>query len=207
MGRTANIVGRIRRQLKAKDVPYNRILQDELYEEMQIAQNDIILKTSPEYKHEIAMLLDESIYPLVVSDLPVIKSIQSFEIPEDWDIDEIEIIDNQNWDEIVHATVSGSYPLYATIFANELRLLPAPGSEIAGDDLGVMTFLHSSPTEIGESVEPSVNPIWDLAIEYFVLDRVLPDSGYYQRYVEQIETKKHILHVKHHQSRHQEPAW
>jgi len=201
MGRTANILGRVVRNLRKHD-PVNYVPANvtEIYDEMAKAQDQIIALCQFDKEIEILLITGQEDYSLTVSTRNIIGSIKTIITPDDWNYP-IEIVDNAEWDNIVNGSYSITQPLYATIFTHKLLLHPVPTSGHNGDILKVWAYLNASLTIIGASVEPEIPDYWDDAIEYYTTSKFLigPDrERFYGMFVNQVRELGHLVQKKHH---------
>ena len=209
MGRSENILGRVRRNLSNAKMLHTKIEDTFIYDEMQNAQNDIIVRFGKETSFNITLVDGTSDYSLVISSEKIIKGIKEIIFPTTWtDVSDytierkigIEFVENNIWNEIIKTGATNTYPLWATVFDNTLKLNPTPGSEIADDVLEVWCFLSAAETTIGDAVAPEIDSYWDKAIEYYATAQFVPEKlsdKYEARYEKEVRQRSGYQHIKH----------
>lgn len=103
--------------------------------------------------------------------------------------DNIELVSNDGWNEIVNKTYTAEQPLFATIFNRQIIFHPAPAS--AGDIIKLWVYQTDSLADIEEDVEPEVQTYFDRAIEFYAT--AMLDEKNYAKYMElyEKEMEKH----------------
>jgi hypothetical protein len=185
--RSQNIYGRIKRVLRIKGVPEDALLLNDIYDEMNEGQKQAMLRAPIEAVKTIAMVVGTTDYALTVTPATreIYGSISRFIRPSTWDYT-IQYVYPNEWDDIVNGGGYDDYsnPVRATIFANTLKLYPAP---LAVANLTVHALLKMPSTDLSKTVEPETPEDYDNAIEEWALWKLLGDVTHLQAFEKQIE--------------------
>ena len=199
--RTEKILSRVFRNLERNGYKIDDILDEEIYDEMQVAQDRIITEIFPDKIITITLETDVDEYPLTtdsssednpdkiitIEDNPKknIASVKIIELPSGWKgvIDDygnkvipadFQVVTNEEFINAVNATPSLSgRPRIATIIDNQLKLYPKPTSDDNGKVLKLYTYLSSSAGSIDKDNEPEVPGYCDDALEKYATAQFL----------------------------------
>lgn len=146
----------------------------------ELAQESLAIERDFEFETEAG----EAIYDLGLK----IYKIDTLIPPASW-VKPIEIVtSNEDWKRYSRDPVvtSWPYPIYAFVFDEKLRFLPAP--KTTGDLVQIMLYLYPAKT-LALATDPETHPRFDLALEYGTLARFRP-SEYKDRYDEEVGKQK-----------------
>ena len=114
-----------------------------------------------------------------------------------------EIVDNTQWDNVKDAT--GNYPLYGTIFARKLKLVPAPDSDSLKIDFwGYQTNLID-PVDASGEIDIEIPDTLMLALKLGVVSEY--DKKKYPEFLSELETQRTNLRVKETRNKEAYPNW
>lgn len=184
MARSENMYGRVRRRLKDSGVSL-----PEIYESLQLAQQDIILRFNGLTKDiDVTTVEDQVTYALQAN----IRAIKSIVKPtgDAWYRTTIYVLP-KNWEEISRIELTGE-PLYWMFNDNmtELKLHPAPTA--SGETITLQCYMKNSTTEIGVGVEPEIEDYWDTALVYYAISEHSDDPKWMALYEARVQEIKHV---------------
>jgi len=185
MGRSEKMYARVRRNLKGME----QVTATEIYESLQLAQQDIILRFNGLTKDiEVTTVEDQVAYTLQDN----IRSIKSIVKPtgDAW-YRTTKYVMPKNWEEISRIEISGE-PLYWMFNDNmtELKLHPAPTTD--DEIITLQCYMKNSTTEIGDGVEPEIEDYWDTCMVYYATSEYLDPQYWLGRYENRVQEIKHV---------------
>lgn len=189
--RSKLIYGRIYQRLLDRGFKFEHFASEQIYDEMQVAQDEIISEVGLEKKIEVTLEDGTEAYALAQSGKEVVNNIKAIITPDDWEY-ELEFKTKEEWNEIIKDEYDSTQPTKAVIIENELNLYPVPDSDYDGDKLYLICNLKSSISSISESTEPELPSIFDKEIEWLTLYYLTGDESYYNRYLESVNKKLNL---------------
>lgn len=187
--RSQKIYGRIHRVLtKSKGLEENRFLREEILDEMNEGQKQIFLRAKVEVEKTIYLSTGETDYTLIDSDREIYGSISRFICPSTW-LYPLDFIYPNDWNDIVNGGQYDTFtnPVKATIFANKLKLYPAPQAD---EDLIAHALMKMPTTDLSTDVDPETPEDYDAAVGDWALWKLLGDSTYFTSFMEQVNIVK-----------------
>lgn len=185
MGRSEKMYARVRRNLRTMD----KVVATEIYESLQLAQQDIILRFNGLTKDiDVTTVEDQATYTLQDN----IRAIKSIVKPtgDAW-YRTTKYVLPKNWDEISRIELTGE-PLYWAFNDNmtELKLHPAPTE--SGETITLQCYMKNSTTEIEAGIEPEIEDYWDTCMVYYATSEYLDDPKWLGMYESRVQEIKHV---------------
>jgi len=164
-----------------------------------------MLRVPIEAVKTIAMIASTTDYTLISSNREIYGSILRFIRPSTWDY-EIKFVYPNLWDEIVNSGEFDDYtnPVRATIFANTLKLYPAPTAVV---NLIIHAQMKMPSTDASNSADPETPEDFDSALGDWILWKLLGDASYFNSFLEQIKTVGNIHGYKGYQIQKGKVIW
>ena len=193
MSRATDILSRVFRNLEAEGKRINDILDEEIYDEMSLAQDKIISEIYPDRIIEVPMVTDLDSYDLTTDAVDEankrknIASIKVAQIPSGWTNDMIQdfgnlsmlpgsftVIDNLAFSKYKEASINlTGQPRIGTVIGGKLLVYPTPTADFDGDILKLYCYLSSSAGKISDVLEPDLMNIYDEALEMRTTSRMV----------------------------------
>jgi hypothetical protein len=155
-----------------------------------------MLRVPVEAEKTIDVSLGVTDYSLVsyFTNRKIYGSIVKFIRPSTWNY-EIKFVYPNDWDLILNGGEFDDYtnPVRATIFANTLKLYPAP---TANATLTLYVRLKMPSTDATDSIDPETPEDFDSALENWILWKLLGDVNYFNSFLEQITVIGNTLGYK-----------
>lgn len=186
--RSQNIKGRVLRNLRNYNLTTSVVLDEEIYDELTIAQDRIISDIFPDKIISITFIENEDTYPLTTDiEEPIerqnIASVKIIKSPTNSnnDYDNLgffkpyfEVLSNTDFVNIVNSTnnLTGT-PRIATIIENKLKVYPIPDLEASGETIDLYCYLSSSQGIINNDNNPELPEMFDKALELFATAQFL----------------------------------
>ncbi|MHB8842357.1 MAG: hypothetical protein ACYC56_11340 [Candidatus Aquicultor sp.] len=189
--RSQSIYGRIHRVLtKNYEYGVNKILKEEIYDEMRQAQLQIFPLVLPEKTYEISLAEDVSEYPLLKSPVKrdIIDKIKTVITPEDWTY-RFSMVSNNRWNEILKSSTSITQPTFGTIINHVLNVYATPDSSTDGDSIKLITNNKAPETTISDKIDPELPELFDKDIEWLALFAITGDVKWYNLFDAKIKEK------------------
>jgi hypothetical protein len=183
--RSQLIKGRIQRKLQIEGAKPDDFAPDDLYDLMQIAQDQIFSRIGIEYELSVTTISTINEYALLVGTKKMIGPVITVVTPDTWEY-ELELIEYKNWNETIKTDYGITQPIKATIFENNLILYPTP--DTSGEIIKFWVYLEGSQTEISSSVAPELKSSWDSAIEDYVMWRITGKESYLKSFEFALDT-------------------
>lgn len=181
MSRSKVLLGRVLRNLKRYGLKENETLDDEIYGELNIAQNHIISHIQPSSLIKITLETNKEYYPLVsntVGNPPITKSniisIKIVSLPPELE-GTFDVVSNVEFvDAIVEKRVLPTgKPSVGTIIDGQLRVRPIPTVEYNGKSIELYVYKKMATTTISETTLPEVGEEFDKALELYATAQFL----------------------------------
>ncbi|MEM3091548.1 MAG: hypothetical protein QXD05_00220 [Candidatus Pacearchaeota archaeon] len=173
MNRSTKIKSNILSNLKRHGLYESDVTDEEIYSQMQRAQDLIINETGIIKEIEITLHQNQVEY-ILSSDqskrnVAVIKSIK---IPDNW-VYGFEILTNKEFlYRQRHYTYGISQPVIGTVYDNKLIVYPKPGANYEGNIIKLIVNLSSSTSTINETTDPELPEYFDKAIELYATSQL-----------------------------------
>lgn len=185
MGRSEKMYARVRRNLGNME----RVVATEIYESLQLAQQDIILRFSGLTKDIDVTTVEDQVTYVLQANIRAIKSIIK-PTGDAW-YRTTKYVMPKNWEEISRITLSGE-PLFWMFNDNmtELKLHPPPTTD--GETITLQCYMKNSDTEIAAGVEPEIEDYWDTCMVYYATSEYLNDPKWLAMYESRVQEIKHV---------------
>ena len=185
--RSQYIFGRIRRQLDFLGVPDDKFLDEDIYDSLSQAQDQIISEVALEYQFDITLKEDIKVYPLYDNTRPAIDKIKSIMTPSDWRF-KLEHIDNSKWNMKSRFQFKGQ-PLFCSMIGNNLNVAPTPSADFDSSKISPIAILKSSIHLIDKDTDPDLPLNYDKELENLCLYYLTSKPNFYNDY-ETVLSKK-----------------
>lgn len=221
MPRSTDILSRVIKNLQKEGVNIDLILDQEIFEEMTLAQDRIISDAFPDKVITIALADGIKNYPLTTdtSD-PIIRaniaSVKIAKLPNGWTTTE-GVRDYGNWtgfpngfniipNDLFVSAVNANQemtgrPKIGTVIGGQLEVYPIPDAEVDGEEIELYVYLSSSSGVINATSEPELPNYYDKAFEIYATAQFLPLDKRAMMLVEfdkEVRRVRSILNRKHH---------
>lgn len=209
--RSTNIKSRIFRSLNKNGVKNSDVVDTEIYDEIEKAQDHIISEVCTDKTVKIAMIDGVKEYDLTtepyISGSTIqrrrnIASVKVVQKPSDWT--DFEIVSNNEFVNFNNnLSASSSQPVIGTIIDSKLIVSPTPDSTVEGDEIELYVYLSSSMGQIDKDTEPEIPEYFDKALEYFATAQFLIGEAmfaYMKLFNEELMRTRPIYQRKRHNS-------
>lgn len=173
--RSTNIKGRVLRNLKRHGYTVSDVTDDEIYDELSQAQNNIISEVQFRKVISITLQTDEDTYPLTTGDgKSNIASVKLLKLPTGWRY-KFSIVDNDEFIKTVNENPATSLkqPVIGTVIENSIKLFPVPSAIYNNVSLEFWCTLKSSREDINGIIQPEIPAVWDKALELYATSQFL----------------------------------
>lgn len=174
--RTNKILSKIVRNLKQLGIPYNDIMDEEIYQEMTVAQDKIIAEIYG--TKNISIILREGVtnYPLSTSTGSVkesnVNSIKSIKYPEGY---VILLKSNKDFYDIINSNTSFSANTFiCTVVNNQLHFYPEPTRSEESKKIELIVYENASSGVISSTTNPEIPELFDKLIELYATSQFAP---------------------------------
>lgn len=169
--RSQLIYGRVKRVLDTAGIKqYKEAVKQVIYDEMNVAQDQIIAEVGLEKRISIDLIENEPKYPLAISNKKIIRAIKETIVPAGWE--SMEWVPKNKWNDILSLGLTGQ-PIKAIIIENDLVLEPPPNGAYAGAVIELLVDLQGAVKKLSATVDPELPTIYDRVIEYDVIFNLL----------------------------------
>lgn len=195
MARTAKILSRVYRNLRRHGIDTNNLIDQEIFDELELGQDHIISEAFPDKIITIALIAGEDTYDLTTDPVTPssgsgeatierinIASIKIAKLPAGWssgssddDFSSIiyipkgfKIVTNTDFVKLLNSNpdLTGR-PRIGTVIDNKFKIYPVPTEEEEGKEIDLYTYLSSSAGIIDDENEPEVKNTFDKALENY----------------------------------------
>ncbi len=225
MSRSMDILSRVYRNLRKYGISHNDLQDEEVFDEMTLAQDRIISEIFPDRIITITLVEGQDTYSLTTDDIGSltpgeserinIASVKIIKLPIGWgnsglsdfninglSLSGFNIIPNNRFIEIVNANQERTgRPQIGHIVNNKLQVYPVPTSEENGQEIQLYVYISSSAGIIDAENEPELRNDFDKAIEYFATAQFLAGKErveYMNEFMIEVKRLAPIQNRKHH---------
>lgn len=228
MNRSTNIKSRVYRNLLKLGFKNSDVVDEEIYDQIQQAQDNIIADAFPDMKVTIAiedgvtdyLLSSDTTDPKVRRNVASVKVI---EIPSSWTstIDDygntnllggdiFPIVSNKDFaDYKNNSNLGDGQPRVGTIVDGTLIMYPTPDDTVDGDELTLYCYKSSSAGSIDKDTVPEISEFFDKAMELYATSQFLVSKERAQwllEFEEEMKKKRPIQNRKHHNFQRPKPV-
>lgn len=206
MARTADILGRVLRNLRRFGITTSDVTDEEVYDELSQSQNRIISEVQPGKILTVTLVTDQDSYTLSTDSGSItrynIAELKLLKFPSDW-LYRFELIPNKEYVERINVNrdTTISQPVIGSVIDEKLKIFPSPTSSFNGDELEFWVSLKSSTQDIDENMEPELPNVWDKALEWDVTAQFLKPKDardYIIMFQEEVKRLRPTMHRNNH---------
>lgn len=218
-GDSKKIASKVFRNLESNGIKIDDILDEEVYDELTAAQDNIISTVFPDTIISITIKDGIDTYELSTDTINPerrnIASVKVVEVPQSWrtpildDFGNIpvfpsgfNVIPNKEFIDFVNLTRSlTGQPSIATIIGGQLKVYPVPTIDYDGDVLKLYTYLSSSSGIIDDVNEPELPEMFNKALEKYAVSQFLAGDQrqlFFTEFTIEIQRLRSIINRKHH---------
>lgn len=192
MSRTRDILSKVYRNLKRYGIDTNDLQDQEIFDELVLAQDRIISDHFSDKIVKIIFVEGQDTYPLSTDNGETIErkniaSVKIIKLPSGWTFNStqdfgnvnmfprgFEVISNARFVDIINANpdIIGK-PLVGTIINSELKVYPVPTEDEVGKEIELYVYLSSSAGVINDENEPELPNFYDKSLELFATAQFL----------------------------------
>lgn len=226
MARTKNILSKIVRNLQRYAIPIDAILDQEIYDELVLAQDRIISESFTD--KIITIILKDGVgsYALTTNVIdPLlpepeerknIASVKISKLPVGWTSSDgisdygnipaypngFNIVSNEDFANIINANQSKTgRPRIATIIGGSLQVYPVPNADVNDIEIELFVYLSSSAGLIDADNEPEVPNYYDKALEIYATAQFIDAASrndLLSEFAVEVRRTRSIYNRKHH---------
>ena len=176
MGRSTNLLGRVRHNLVINGINLITVEDNDIYDALTKTQDKIIAeKKCLDRSVLLPLVINTTDYALtdledVNGNIIPIATIKGIIRPDTWEYP-LDMVSARDWDTVLNDKrnsyypsyyVSSNQPLWFTVFEDMIKFYPAP---VATETLTLIAILSASYQDIDEDHEPIIQKYWDHALE------------------------------------------